>query len=190
MSQLVGDYSYAFMSREELQPYIARLMPAAFAELQHLPPGYAYTEAEDAAVERLARGLAARIILAIGLFHHGDCVGWHVSNQLDAVTLEMTSTGVAPAHRRRGLYRALLPVVLSRARADGFQLVSSRHNLSNNAVIIPKLKAGFVISGFEVSDRFGTLARLSYLFNPVQRKVFDVRVGQKRLDDETRELLS
>ena len=60
--------------------------------------------------------------------------------------------------------------------------------MTNNAVIIPKLKAGFVISGFEVSDRFGTLVQLSYYFNPLRRKMMDVRVGQRKPDEEIRKL--
>jgi hypothetical protein len=46
-----------------------------------------------------------------------------------------------------------------------------------------------VISGFEVDDRFGTLVQPSYYFNPLRRKVIDVRVGQRRLDNDTHELL-
>ena len=107
---------------------------------------------------------------------------------MDRGNLEMTSSGILPGHRRRGLYRSLIPVVLEYARNEGFQAVVSRHTLTNNAVIIPKLKAGFVISGFDVSDRFGTLVQLSYLFNPLRRKVFDVQVGQRGLDDEVRKV--
>jgi len=45
-----------------------------------------------------------------------------------------------------------------------------------------------VISGFEVDDRYGTLVQLSYFFNPLRRKVIDVRVGQSAPDDEVRGL--
>lgn len=100
----------------------------------------------------------------------------------------MTSTGILKVHRRRGLYTALIPIILAHIKNEGFQVVFSRHNLTNNAVIIPKLRAGFVISGFEVDDRFGTLVQLSHYFNPLRRKVMDVRVGQRKLDDETRDL--
>ena len=49
-------------------------------------------------------------------------------------------------------------------------------------------KAGFIISGFEVNDSFGTLVQLSYYFNPLRRKMMDVRVGQRKLDEEIRKL--
>lgn len=84
---------------------------------------------------------------------------------------------------------AFIPIILVQLKNDGFQVVVSRHNLTNNAVIIPKLKAGFVISGFEVDDRFGTLVKLSYFFNPLRRKLLDVRVGQSAPDDEVKKLL-
>lgn len=37
----------------------------------------------------------------------------------------------------------------------GFQVIYSRHVTTNSAIIIPKLKAGFVISAMELSDKFG-----------------------------------
>lgn len=188
MPDLIPGYRYERMSRAELQPFIEPLLSSVFAETGHLSAGYAYADAEQEALWRLEDNLAARSVLAVGIFHGDACVGWHVANQMDRGNLEMTSSGILPEHRRRGLYRALIPVVLEYARHEGFQTVVSRHNLTNNAVIIPKLKAGFVISGFDVSDRFGTLVQLSYLFNPLRRKVFDVRVGQRGLDDDTRDL--
>ena len=93
-------------------------------------------------------------------------VGWHLGQQTLAGIFEMARTGILPQHQNRGLYTALLPTILEQLKHDGFQIVSSRHNLTNNAVIVPKLKAGFVISGFEVDDRFGTLVQLFVLFQP------------------------
>jgi hypothetical protein len=68
-------------------------------------------------------------------------------------------------------------------------VVESRHTASNNRVIIPKLKVGFVLSGFEVSDQFGTLVWLRYYFNPTRRRMVDVRTGEHAPDDELRGLL-
>lgn len=161
-------------------------MLAVFAQEQHLPSGYAYSETEREAIWTLRDRLAESFILAIGIFQGDTFVGWHVGNQFKSDTFEMSSTGILQAHRRRGLYAALITIVLAHVKSIGFQVVSSRHNATNNAVIIPKLKAGFVISGFEVDDRFGTLVQLSYYFNPLRRKMIDVRVGQRKPDDETR----
>lgn len=188
MPDLTPGYRYERMSRAELQPLIEPLTPSVFAGTGHLSAGYAYAEAEQKALRRLEDNLAARLVLAVGVFQGDACVGWHIGNQVDRSNFEMASSGISPEHRRRGLYSALIPVVLEYAQNGGFQAVVSRHNLTNNAVIIPKLKAGFVISGFSVSDRFGTLVKLSYFFNPLRRKVFDVRVGQLGLDSDTRKI--
>ncbi len=167
-------------------PFIEQIMSTVFSQEQHLSSSYAYSEAEQEAIWLLEDKIAARFIFAMGIFQGDTFVGWHIGNQFKADTFEMTSTGILQEHRRRGLYTALISIALAHARSAGFQVVSSRHNMTNNAVIIPKLKAGFVIGGLEVSDRFGTLVKLSYYFNPLHRKMIDVRVGQRKLDDETR----
>lgn len=73
---------------------------------------------------------------------------------------------------------------------EGFQIAYSRHKATNNQVLVPKLKAGFVITSLEVSEVFGVMVQLSYFFNPLRRKVLDVRVGQARPDAEVRQHLS
>ena len=81
---------------------------------------------------------------------------------------------------------ALLPRILGALQREGFQIVSSRHVATNNQILVPKLKAGFVMTGIEVSDVFGVVVHLSYFFNPLRRKVLDVRVGQARPDAEVK----
>ena len=68
---------------------------------------------------------------------------------------------------------------LQRVKNLGFQELCSRHSVDNNAVIIPKLKAGFVITGVEISDMWGTLVNLSYYTNEKRRKVLSYRSGAK-----------
>ena len=189
MPELISGYRYEVMSRTDLLPYIEVYRPVIFAEQGHLDSLYALSEIEQAALEALGERMSERYRLGYGIFQDDTFVGWHLGQQNFAGTFEMSRTGILQAHRRRGLYTALLPIILAQLKNDGFQVVVSRHNLTNNAVIIPKLRAGFVISGFEVNDSFGTLVQLSYFFNPLRRKMIDVRVGQRGLDDETRELL-
>ncbi len=188
MPELIPGYRYEKMSRAELSPYIEEHQTSVFAKTGHLDPLYALSSTEQTALDTLGERLANRYRLSYSIFQGDVFVGWHSGQQTLAGTFEMMRTGIVQEHRRRGLYTALLPIVLEQLKTDGFQVVVSRHNLTNNAVIIPKLKAGFVIRGFEVNDSFGTLVQLSYFFNPLRRKVFDVRVGQCGLDDETRNL--
>ena len=169
------------MTRAELQPLFERYFGVVFADTWHLGAHYAHSDTEQAALGTLAQNLAGRYTLGFGLFQGDTFVGWHLGQQVMAgKVFEMTSTGVLPEHRRRGLYSALIPVVLETVQKEGFQIVYSRHNLTNNAVIVPKLRAGFIISGFEVDDRYGTLVQLSYFFNPLRRKMLDVRRRSER----------
>ena len=188
MLELISGYSYEVMSREELAPFLERYYPIVFADTYHLSSHYAHSETEQAAVSALSKNLSERYTLSLGIFQDDTFVGWHMGSQIEVGKFYMTSTGVLAEHRKRGLYSALIPIVLKTVKKEGFQIVYSRHNLTNNAVIVPKLKAGFFISGFEVSDRFGTLVQLSYYFNPLRRKMLDVRVGQRKPDEEIRKL--
>ena len=92
----------------------------------------------------------------------------------------MLNTGILKEHQGKGIYSALLPVIIERVRSQGFQTIKSRHNATNNQVIIPKLKAGFVITGLELSDGFGTLVTLTYFMNEKRREVMDMRSGLKK----------
>jgi hypothetical protein len=79
--------------------------------------------------------------------------------------------------------------VLERVKAQGFQIVLSRHTTTNNSVIIPKLKAGFVITALEVSDRFGTLVHLSYFFNETRKRIMEFRSGDLKPDQKIKDAL-
>jgi hypothetical protein len=83
----------------------------------------------------------------------------------------------------------LLKQVIEILREKGFQKITSRHKSNNNQVIIPKLKAGFVISSFEISEIFGILIQLTYFFNTTTKKVFDFRIGVKDSENEISKML-
>jgi hypothetical protein len=71
----------------------------------------------------------------------------------------------------------------------GFQRIYSKHKMSNNQILIPKLKFGFMITGFEVNDVFGNLVVLSYYTNPTRRALLEVRMGSMKLDAEKMKLI-
>ncbi|MCM2354294.1 MAG: hypothetical protein NDI63_11820 [Pseudobdellovibrio sp.] len=52
--------------------------------------------------------------------------------------------------------------------------------MTNNDVIIPKLKYGFKITGFELNKRFGTMVILSYFKNKTQNDILDFRSGFRK----------
>lgn len=142
------------------------------------------TERAKASALREQMGKVYRLNLAV---YQGDTfVGWSWGYQEVGETFYMCNSAILPAHRGKGLYRALVAAVIEKTTELGFQKLYSRHIATNNAVIIPKLKAGFVITGFELSDQFGTLVHLSYYPNAVRRKVLDFRAGQAMPDDEVK----
>jgi hypothetical protein len=61
--------------------------------------------------------------------------------------------------------------------------------LWNDAPVTSYVHGGAVvimITDIELSDVFGVLVHLSYFFNPIRRKVLDVRAGQARPDAEVK----
>ena len=60
---------------------------------------------------------------------------------------------------------------------------------TNSAVLVPKLKAGFIITAFEMSDVYGLLVHMSYFANPVRRKAMNFRSGMTIPDEELRMFL-
>lgn len=129
-------------------------------------------------LRRLAEPLMALYRLNIGVYdEHGALVGTSFGVQAERDRYYMINTGILPAHQNRGIYTALLPHLLETLKAEGFQEVYSSHLATNNQVLIPKLKAGFIITGFRITDRFGVLVELSYFFNARRREAMDFRTG-------------
>ncbi|MBL7689024.1 MAG: GNAT family N-acetyltransferase [Bdellovibrionaceae bacterium] len=138
------------------------------------------SESERGCLRELSKNTQAHFRLDLGLFCGDEFCGWAIGAQSDYETYYMRNSAILPKFRRRGLYRALLSEVMKRLEAKGFQIAHSRHVATNNAIIIPKLRAGFVISSLEISDRFGTLVHLKYFFNEKRRDAMVFRAGDLR----------
>lgn len=186
---LVGDYTVREVAWETLRPVFNQLHGQIFGRTLTYDVETALSDAERDGVRRLQQRLGRLLRLNYLIYHGQEAVGWHTGMQVGSHKYYMMNTGVLPAHQGRGIYTALLPRVLARAQAEGFQIVYSRHTATNNRIIVPKLKAGFVITGFELDDVFGLLVHLSYFYNPLRRQALDFRSGQALPDEELRRLL-
>ncbi|MEZ4517643.1 MAG: GNAT family N-acetyltransferase [Chloroflexota bacterium] len=187
---LFDDYTYVVLSAPAFAPLFQRYRPVVFGQTFGYQPEDTYNVQEARAARRLQQQMSGRYRLRIGIYYQETVfAGWTVGWQRDSDVYYMANTGILPQHQNRGIYTHLLPTLLSIIGKEGFQVVESRHTASNNRVIIPKLKAGFVISGLEVSDQFGTLVWLRYFFNETRRRMMDVRTGEHIPDDELRQLL-
>lgn len=186
---LFDGYSVRELDEPTFGPLFAALRPQVFGERFEADVRSLMDVDERRHTSQLAARMAQRYGLRLGVFKDGQCVGWTFGWQTNHETFQMVNTGFLPEHQGRGLYTALLPYVLGIVQAEGFQIVTGRHHATNNAVLVPKLKAGFVITQVEVSDTFGLLVHLSYFFNARRRHLLDVRVGFARPDDEMRTAL-
>lgn len=122
------------------------------------------------------------------MLHNGELKGWSFGWQDSSETFFMGASAIAPELRRQGLYSQLVKCVLERTRALGFQTVSSCHILTNNPVIIAKLKLGFTVKGIEVDAVHGTLLRLNHHHNQLLNSASRFRVGAVG-ESEVRRLL-
>ncbi len=144
-------------------------------------------EKED--LQKLKKNMGKLINVNFCAYHRGKLVGWSWGYQESAEAFYMCNSAVFPEHRRKGLYSLLLEKMIKEVSSLGFQRIYSRHNLTNNSVLIPKLKAGFVITTMEVSDIFGSLVHLTYYKNKIRNKMLDYRVGMIKPDKEIKTLL-
>ncbi len=102
----------------------------------------------------------------------------------------MRNTGIFEEFRNKGIYKSLLSLLIENIKEKGFQKITSSHIVTNNHVIVAKLKAGFIISGFEISDRFGLFVNLTYNFNEIRNKIMRYRAGEIAIDEQLSQLLN
>lgn len=180
---LIGDYGFRVMNPAEFAPLFKRYRPIVFSKKVAFEAPQVMSAEERKATKKLGSNLTQTYWLRIGIYHREEFVGWSFGWQESAEVFYMCNTGILAAHQNKGIYTALLPKFLEILRRKGFQIVSSRHNATNNQVLVPKLKAGFLITGLEMSDSFGVMVRLSYYFNGARRHAMDFRAGQAVPDE-------
>ncbi len=118
-----------------------------------------------------------RFRLNLFYYKNEEIVGWHQGYQDGIDSFYMQNTGILPEHRNKKIYSKSLPFILGFLKESGFQVVTSKHISSNNPIIVSKLKAGFKIAGFEVSDKYGLMIKLAHFFNSKRNEVFEFRAG-------------
>jgi ribosomal protein S18 acetylase RimI-like enzyme len=116
-------------------------------------------------------------VFRVAAFRGDVLVGWTEGHPEGKSQFYMLNSGVAPAERRKGVYSQLVKAVLTHAEAQGYASVTSRHVAANVAVIIAKLRLGFQISGFEYSEVYGPLVRLTYLVGEGRRRLYATRAA-------------
>jgi len=124
--------------------------------------------------------------LRLGVLHEKKLIGASFSFQQSSTDLMMGVSAVLPEFRRRGIYGALCKKTLEIAKREGFQSVASKHLLTNNAILIAKLRLGFNICGMETDAVHGTLLKMVYNVNPEMAEALRYRAGEVFLFDQKR----
>jgi ribosomal protein S18 acetylase RimI-like enzyme len=105
-----------------------------------------------------------------GAFSSGRLIGWTHGWFEPGRHFYVANSAVLPQFRRRGVYTRLMSVLEERLRAEGCVRICSQHQADNSAVLIAKLKSGFVITGMEFSAEMGLLVKLvRHLLEPHAR---------------------
>jgi ribosomal protein S18 acetylase RimI-like enzyme len=190
MNKLPPNFEFKVLSNDDFQKYWNEWGPKIFdANSTSLDTRKVLSEEEKIPLRELVKNTSQLIKLNIGIFEGEKFCGWFTGDQYNNETFYMRNSAILPEFRRRGLYSALLDDVIERVKELGFQIILSRHTTTNNDIIIPKLKAGFIITAIEISDRFGTLVHLSYFYNQTRRDVMKFRSGDLKPDSVLKEAM-
>lgn len=191
IKQLFEGYKISWMEKDEFFKLKHSVNVNPFEEIHSIFPASLFSDSEKEQVNALRENLYKdQFWICLALFTDEDeFVGWSFGYQTDQMSFYMCNSAVFEQHRRKGLYNTFLKINLEILTEKGFQLIYSRHTTTNNAVIIPKLRAGFVISTLELDDVFGVLVTLKYFTNKKRKKIMDYRAGQIKPDDEILSLI-
>ncbi len=154
------------------EPAFTQLVNAVFADAQRV-----------AIMERLCpRPVVAAAVLPlhrvrVGAFAGEALVGWSHGWREPGGQLCVASSAVLPQYRRQGIYTRLLAAIQEQALALGCHRVTSHQRADNSAVLIAKLKAGYVICGMEFSSEMGLLAKLARDLDPARHALFAARIA-------------
>lgn len=135
---------------------------------------------EEAAARSGAREIVKKGELRIAAFQGDELIGWTYASPEGASLFYMINSGVAIVARRSGVYTELCRMVIEHAKSKGYTAILSRHAANNNAVIVAKLKLGFFVSGFEYSEVYGPLVRLTYLLGNLRNTLYRNRAAPIR----------
>jgi GNAT superfamily N-acetyltransferase len=135
-----------------------------------------YGEAEREHIADLDALLPAPLEHRVVLHAAGAPVGAYWGRQEEFGRYYMIDTILHPDWRGRGIYRALIARIEAAARASGFREMYSRHRADNNAVLVPKLRAGWVIAAFEVTLLHGLVVHLRRYLRDGFARAFGYRV--------------
>lgn len=175
-NELSKQISIREVSAEELNAVLKVHFNSTFSNRADAAPSVNLPEETKGQISDRAKA-DARFKLRLLIYQNSQVVGWHTGQATDPETYYMQNSAILAPFRGQGLYKVLMNYVLGKVKSEGFQVVTSTHHPNNPAVLIPKLKAGFVISGMQLHERFRFLIELKYFVSEERRKAYDKNIG-------------
>jgi RimJ/RimL family protein N-acetyltransferase len=127
-----------------------------------------------AGLDVLAESFSRPGAITFGFYDAADNpVGWYYGYMEEEHTHHIDTIGLLPECRGSGVYGAFLPKLLGYLGALGFERVTVYHHPNNPAVMIPELKAGFVIIALELHEEIGANIKMAYFMHPDRRAAFE-----------------
>lgn len=154
-------------------------------ETGYVPAERILSEEERKKLKSLKSGAVRQDMIRLAAYQEREFVGWSYGWNEGDGSFYMAHSAVLPDHRRQGLYTAMVARMIRETRERGFLTVRSRHLTVNSAVLIAKLRCGFVLTGMEYSDLLGNLAVLTFHHSIARRKLTQFRAGAIPPDPET-----
>ena len=180
MKNTYKDFRFLIVDDNEFTKVMKEHESKFYEEVSGLNFTNVFSDDEKKALRTLNKEYSDNTTLCVKVTDsNGAFVGWCYGDQYDRLTFTMHSSFILPDYRRKGIYSALVEFTLEWAQQKGFVKVVSNHVTTNNSVIIPKLKQGFVISGLNMDERFGMIVNLSYFINTNLKAVNKYRVSSK-----------
>ncbi|MBC8045279.1 MAG: GNAT family N-acetyltransferase [Fimbriimonadaceae bacterium] len=186
---LFDDYYLELSIRAEVIPFFEKHESAIFPDRADTNYKNIYSQEERNLMKELNKNLKDALQLYFFIKKGEEKIGWAIGKQISHDTYQMNNTSIFETYRNKGIYKKVLSTLLNILKEKGFQKVISYHHPVNNAVIVPKLKTGFIITGMQMHENFGTLVQLTYYFNETNKKLIDYRVGYAKSDDELKNIL-
>lgn len=165
------------------EPALSALQREVFADFEK-SEALAQVLASEAATRADELNAPHPSMFRVAAFKGEELVGWTQGYREGKAKFYMLNSGVASPERRKGVYTRLVQTVLAHAETHGYSVVASHHVPVNVPVIIAKLRLGFLMTGFEYSEVYGPLVRLTYVVGDKRRDLYRRRAAPLRPADD------
>ncbi len=125
--RLPEGYELKILSKEEFNPLWKEHSQKIFDDGAQIFRLFQFlTEDEKKKTRELQALMGTPFELNLGLYYKGEFAGWCAGHQESSETFYMRNSAILPAHRRKGLYTAMLQRTIDIATSKGFQKIYSR----------------------------------------------------------------